>query len=109
MSYYWWCWTVYECPIIITSQAPSASPTTSPTGSPTVSPTGSPTAAPSNLKGNLNLLEEKELNLWFNWTVGILVVLVVLITIIGILDAWYIHINDLFQFSTIGKFPMMMI
>ena len=81
------CYSNETCPKIMISTSPTLSPTDSPTDLPIAS--------------NQRLFEEKDLNLWFNWIVGILTVLVVIIAIIAIIDARYIRINELFTSSSI--------
>ena len=94
-----------KCPRILASLAPSQAPTDAPSSSPTTTPTNEPTKYPTippTFGGAL--LTEGQLVVWFNWILGILVAVSVLLIVLGIVDAFGLRKNELFEWPGIAVF-----
>ena len=78
-----------ECVNIVSSLAPTSAPTTSPSSSPTAQPTAS--------KG-LHITD-KDVSIWFNWTLTCVGSFVLIIVIVGRIDSKKYHKNDLFRWN----------
>ena len=76
------------CPEIVISLPPTVSPTKLPTYLPTYSPTP---------KKETIYLTTKDVSIWFNWTLGIFVGLIIIVILIGCID----YKNDLFEAATL--------
>ena len=93
-----------DTPSVPPSNAPTESPSVAPSGSPTIPPTDLPTKNPTDKPTTNELLTDGDIYVYFNWVLGVIIGVSVLLIVIGISDAWYARKNELFEWSSILMF-----
>lgn len=125
--------TSTDCVNIITSLAPTVTPTTAPSQAPSIAPSGSPsflptvaptieptivpTETPSNFPSSApttmpswsptesGLFTEEELASYFNWVIGVLIIISIIVLILGLISAKHAR-NELYEWKPILLFSI---
>ena len=93
-------------PSTVPSYVPTESPIGTPTEAPTTAPTLNPSASPSWSPTESGLLTEEELASYFNWFIGSLIIISIIVLIIGLIDAKKGRKNELFEWKPIYMFSI---